>query len=347
MSSSSYQTLSNNPEQSTAAAAKKIQDLGNRGFSPAGSKKVVRWGRRWNMEVYEKKVEGVERALTAVGAGIATVGFAGLPLASKEFREVAELGFSGVVREKIYTEAPQKTLDPQKLGYDPADSQSIIEFFKDPKTNYTQMGDYYVYFPTLAAHGGCSTALIVDRDFKKGRLLDLHEKESGKPFRNKLQKERAVQTYIVSISDIKAKWKEALPKLAERMVALTPGLTQERALKIIKSRPRSIAISAKDGTATIYVHLDPNSGLKLGSHLMGTLITLEDDTKEEIKRVHGKSMKHKEPLEGKKPFRKPQTPDVEELFTNNPGSRTNGSQNSQSDDEDSIDVSSELDTDYE
>lgn len=302
--SSSYVELGARHDRSDPNAAKHAE-LTERGYSKIGKEPLIYRGRKCTKTCYEKKPGGtLGRVVRGAGGVIGSIATAGLINISKEFRDATWTpAVKGAVKETLYAETGEEEDIRPDLGYNPKNSESIQDYLKDPdiRSQLRESNGHY-FLPERRRKGISSFIFVPHGDFRKARSIKFWTAGTGKSVTNTEKQLRSIRSYCATYEDVESKWEKELPKLAASLIKKHPGMTEQQAIARIKRRPKTVVVDARNGVARVYGKFDPNK-VNPDSYFTGTLIKLEKDTDKEIKRIHGKSMEHKEPLGGERPFK--------------------------------------------
>ncbi len=301
MSADTLRTLS-------GAEAKAIE-LKDRDFEAGSPKKIIYRGRECMQTTYEKnKVGGTgERILRGLGWVAGSVATAGLLNISKTFREDTFTPvYDGSVKEHVYEESTNtEQINEEAVGCDPKDPTSVRKFLNDNRHEWREANGHN-FIVGKGRKGISFFYFIPNGDVSKACSVKFWTAKNGKSVMDTAKQLRAIRTYCASFEDIETKWAQEIPNLATSLMNRDKSgiRTLEEVTKAIKKQRRTVVIDARAGVARMYGPYDPNK-VNPDSHRTGTSIELAKETKDEINRAHGKSMEHKEPLAGERPFKAP------------------------------------------
>ena len=308
----------------------KALELGERGFdlNNVRSKTVISRGRECQQHTFEKnKTSGTfERIMRGAGGAVATVATGGLVLAAEGVANLCghDLGFidytfksayHGSVKEHIYEETgAAEVINEEVVGCNPKDTKSVKEFLNKNRHEWREANGHN-FIVGKGRKGISFFYFIPDGDIDKAYSVKFWTAKNGKSVINTEKQLRAIRSYCAAFENIETEWEKEIPNLATRLVGMdtTNQRTLDQAKIAIRKLPRTLVIDARAGVARVYGPYDPNQ-VNPDSHRTGTAVKLSKETIEEINRAHGKSMEHKEPLAGERPFKTPPRDPLQDLL---------------------------------
>ena len=306
---------------SSTSATSKIQELGEQGFAISEPKTVIYRGRQHRQtDAVKHQTDGtLERIMRGAGGVLGTVAtlpfLGGLPtlwVAGKDagfYDATLKSAYYGSVKEHVYEELPEEEIQEKRNAdgkverCNPKDSASVQRFLSENKTEWREANGHN-FMVGKGRQGISFFYFIPNGDLSKAYSVKFWTAKNGKSIMNTAKQLRPIRSYCAAFEDIETKWEHKIPELATQLKSKVPNITEEEAKAAIRNQSRTLVIDARAGVARVYGPYDPNK-VNPDSHRTGVAISLEKDTVEEINRAHGRSMEHKEPLAGEKPFKTP------------------------------------------
>jgi hypothetical protein len=300
------------PAASLTPAEQKMVD---RGFHETDLSSEIYRGRKYHKKEFTRESTVSERILGGAGTAVAVgtvVGAIGLAVSETARNATITPLFQGKVTKTIYVEQTDQgeptvqhpdPADPsQQLRYNPEDSRSIQAYLNNPKVREKLRESNGHYFLPEKHRQGISSFIFVPKgDFSKACSVKFWDAADGVSITDNERGLRAIRSYCAAHDNIESEWDKELTKLTESYVQKHPTVSLEDAKALINRRRNTLVLDG-DKMARVYGKYDPNK-VDTDSFRTGTIISLNEGTKKEIGRIHGKGMEHKESLAGEQPFK--------------------------------------------
>lgn len=300
------------PSEDTMTARQKLVE---RQFTKTGEKTVIYRGRKCKKTTYEKNTDvGIAERIGLGATFVATAlnpGTTGLCF-DEEYREATiDKALKGPEKEIICEPVNEsEAINVDVVGCDPTKSTSLIPFLKEKRSEWHE-ADGHNFLIGKGRKGISFFYFIPNGDVDKAYSVKFWQAKNGKSVMDYKKQLLAARSYCATFENVEKEWNEKIPLLANDLVARRKKkgitLTKEEAIAEIKNQNTSLVIDTRDGVARMYGPYDSNK-INPDDYRTGTVLKLDKETIEEVERIHGKSKKYKEDLEGTRPFKKPANP---------------------------------------